>query len=460
MKRTLQRFLNHKNGFCTAMFFCFMLVQFIVLRLGNQAGQGYLEVEQQEFVYFFLQCTVIVGWLLYVLIGVRIRNKKVYTALLATVTGLFALCAQMMLYAPANTPFYLALTGVTVLCLGVMLGTVYERLAAYIHTGAKAGYCIGIGYGAAVLLQYVLQLYLVFKPGLSLLLLISCAVLLLGFTAAPANEQSAREVTVQRVPPVPLVCSVLIAFALLMFSSYFNSLIHHLQIASGYTDFNVYTWPRLLLIPGMLLFGFLGEVKGGKFLPVCALCIAMIALLNSVLSAQSYHLNMCLYYISLAAAIAYYHLTFLRLAPRTKNPAVWAAMGRVSDSLMVMASFALGLSRLSFTAVMVMNIAALVICIVFMAVKGDFNLHFTGEQPVKMQIKPAADVFLDLQARYGITAAEMRVFRELVETEDKQEAVAAKLGISVSTLRHHITSIYKKTGVQTRAALYKLIQKS
>ena len=141
MKRTLQRFLNHKNGFCTAMFFCFMLVQFIVLRLGNQAGQGYLEVEQQEFVYFFLQCTVIVGWLLYVLIGVRIRNKKVYTALLATVTGLFALCAQMMLYAPANTPFYLALTGVTVLCLGVMLGTVYERLAAYIHTGAKAGYC-------------------------------------------------------------------------------------------------------------------------------------------------------------------------------------------------------------------------------------------------------------------------------------------------------------------------------
>ena len=36
------------------------------------------------------------------------------------------------------------------------------------------------------------------------------------------------------------------------------------------------------------------------------------------------------------------------------------------------------------------------------------------------------------------------------------DAIAASLNMSVNTLRHHITSIYKKTGVQTRSALCKL----
>ena len=49
----------------------------------------------------------------------------------------------------------------------------------------------------------------------------------------------------------------------------------------------------------------------------------MIALLNTVLlGKETYILNMCLYYVALTVVIAYYNLTFLWLAARTKRPAV------------------------------------------------------------------------------------------------------------------------------------------
>lgn len=69
---------------------------------------------------------------------------------------------------------------------------------------------------------------------------------------------------------------------------------------------------------------------------------------------------------------------------------------------------------------------------------------------------PAADPLETLAARCALTPAETRLLRELVRTEDKQEVLAARLGVSVSTLRHHTTAIYKKTGVGNRAGLVRL----
>ena len=71
--------------------------------------------------------------------------------------------------------------------------------------------------------------------------------------------------------------------------------------------------------------------------------------------------------------------------------------------------------------------------------------------------EPDADLFSAIGDSCRITPSEMKVLRELVTTDDKQDVIAARLNISVSTLRHHVTSIYKKTGVQTRSALCKLV---
>ena len=125
---------------------------------------------------------------------------------------------------------------------------------------------------------------------------------------------------------------------MLLFLQFYNSYIQHLQIISGYVEYNVYTWPRLVMIPCLLLFALLGDRREGRYVPLAALCIALAALLNAVLvgSAGAYRLNMCLFYAALAATVSYYNLVFWRLAPGPKRPALWAGMGRVIDSATVL----------------------------------------------------------------------------------------------------------------------------
>ena len=297
-----------------------------------------------------------------------------------------------------------------------------------------------------------MQLQWEIKPALAVLLVLSLAVigfLLLNHHRAqiflPQETQTASRST--------LLFSAVITLALLLFSAYYNSYIHHLQIASDYTDYNVYSLPRLIMIPTVILFGWIGDFKGGKLLPVCTLCVVSVALLNTALLAkETYLLNMCLYYIALTAVIAYYHLTFLRLAPYTKRPALWACMGRVLDSAVVILSFGFQFFRLSQTAVLVMDIVALAAVIILMALNGDFNLAFPAPEPER-EIIPKTDPFETICEQYHLTPGELRVFRELVLTEDKQAVIGDRLSIKLRTVQANVTSIYRKTGTNTRSGL-------
>ena len=49
------------------LFAAFMFAQFVILRMGNRAGSGFLPEPQQELVYFFLQIIVIGGFLAHAL---------------------------------------------------------------------------------------------------------------------------------------------------------------------------------------------------------------------------------------------------------------------------------------------------------------------------------------------------------------------------------------------------------
>ena len=49
------------------LFAAFMFAQFVILRMGNRAGSGYLPEPQQVLVYFFLQIIVIGGFLAHAL---------------------------------------------------------------------------------------------------------------------------------------------------------------------------------------------------------------------------------------------------------------------------------------------------------------------------------------------------------------------------------------------------------
>ncbi len=433
-----------------------MLIQFVSLRLANGAGRGYLTEAVQEKVYLFIQVAAILGFLAHALIRCKERDRTVSCPLTAVSAALCLAGTSIMLFCSPASLFYLVVTGISVTLVGFLGGSVYERLSMYMSSVRFAGLFIGIGYAAAVLLQFCLQLQWSLTPLLAFFMFVSFAVLailLLNEDRLPAADADKNKMPSSRSA---IALSIGITFALLIFTSYYNSYIHHLQIATGYTDYNVYSWPRLLMIPTVILFGSLGDIKGGRLLPICTLCISVTALLNTaLLGSDTYILNMCLYYVALTAVVAYYHVTFLHLAGNGRHRALTACTGRIIDSVVVIVSFGLNISTQSQFTVLLINVLALATAIIMMAFRGALNLSVQSV-PVSKE-DSAADPFPVIGEKYGITPSELKVLRELVTTDDKQVAIASRMNISVSTLRHHITSIYRKTGVQTRSALCKLL---
>lgn len=61
--------------------------------------------------------------------------------------------------------------------------------------------------------------------------------------------------------------------------------------------------------------------------------------------------------------------------------------------------------------------------------------------------------------RFGFTMAEVSVAFEILKG-DGREAVAARLGISVATVRTHLSHIFEKTGVRRQAELVRLLMRS
>ena len=457
MKNLLSQVRNSQRFNLLALFFPFMYAQLVLLRAGNAAGRGYLSDARQELVYGFLQAAVILGFLLHAGFRPRPASGRARDAVSLCALGLCAAGGLTLLFLSPASLFCLIVTGVTVFLLGWVGGAVYLRLSVLFRSAKHAGLQLGGAYAAAVALQFVTQLRWNVLPAVAVCLLSAFACLAVCLTGSSLPETAAPGPAKPPVSRSRLFSVTAITAALLLFTVYYTGYIHHLQIASGYGAYNVYSWPRLLMIPVVLLFGRLGEIRDGRLLPVGTLCVALAAFLNTVLAGrETYLLNMCLYYVALAGAVTYYHVVFLRLAPQTKRPALWACMGRLTDSAVVVFSLTCRFSRLPQAAVLAVDVSLLALVIVLMAYSGDLSPKPSAPPAPPPALPVRADPFPILQARFGITPAEMNVLRELVLTEDKQEVIAARLNISVSTMRHHITSIYRKTDVQSRAGLCKL----
>lgn len=495
----------------TCLFGSFVFLQFTVLGLANHAGEGYLSTGQRDLVYYALQVFVILGFVLHSLYAhacdknqkvSEIRNGIAYAAF-----GLFFACVAVMLFTGAGSLLYVIVSMMAALCVGMVGGAAHLRMSAETIGGAEVAKCMGFGSAAAVVLQYLLQIRQGITPLLPVFML--AAFLFLGCLLFGKDPESVSERVkeAEHTPPRKIVLSVLITAVFLLFACFYNEYIHHLQIQSGYTVYNVYSWPRLMLVPGYLLFVFIGDRKNGKYVPVTSLCIMLIALMNVALieSPESQELNMCLFYFAIAAFTSYYLLTFWRLAPGTKHPALWAPFGRILDSGMVLLTGAIHLSSLPTAVILGVDIAGVALVILLMALSGNFNLiaekpaEIQAEAPVgysaEMLRKDTAEITTaespalpdkkppiaeDMPAlsenpasesvqprnpeetlemmrdHYDLSQREMEVLKELVLTEDKQTVISERLSVKVRTVQHHVTQIYRKTGVTTRAGLMDL----
>ncbi len=443
--------------YLTCLFGAFVFLQFTVLGLANHAGEGYLATEQRSMVYYALQVFVIGGFLLYSLYyrlsaGGRGRNAAMYGAF-----GAFLACVAAMLVAGHDSLGYVAVSMAAALCIGGIGGAIHIRMSLATVTGASVARCMGIGSAVAVVLQYLLQIQ--WGPTLPLpaFMLAGVVVLFLLAREAPAEELEAGEAEGAKPKPTPpkrIVVTILIAAAFILFTCFYNEHIHHLMIQSDYASYSAYSWPRLMLVPGYLLFAAIGDRRGGRYVPIASLCIMLVALLNVVLAGEqgAYWLTMCLFYLAIAAFTSYYLLTFWRLAPGMRNPALWAPFGRMLDSAMVLLAGAVNLSAFPAPVILGLDVAGVALVIVLMALGGDFNLAETPRESERPVLSLEERTRL-LATECGLTDRESEVLEALVLTDKQNQQIADDLFISRRQLQRHVSSIYGKTGATNRAAL-------
>ena len=448
-----------KKNISSVLFGSFMFLQLALLGLGNHAGEGWLSDSRRELVYYVLQVLVIAGFIGYAVLEHYLKGTRLRRSVGAAVMTVLSAGSLIMALAEKSTLFYVSATFAVMPFLGFLGGAVYHRMSLETAAGIRTARRMGIGCAAAVAMQYVLQIQWGETAVLPVFMLAAVALM----TAALSDEtEAASPQTVDATPDRSLMFACIAAAAFLLFTGFYNGYIHHLQIQTGYSEYNVYSWPRLILIPCYLLFAFIGDKRRGKLVPAVSLCISLAALLNSVLtgSAGAYWLNMCLFYCAIAAAVSYYDLAFWRLAPGTRHPALWASVGRVLDSVMVLVCAGCQISKLDGEVVLAVNIICLAVLILLMTVSGAFNLSDLTEQQIAPSLLSPESTLEIIRKQFSLTPRETDVLRELVLTEDKQAAISERLSISVKMLQKYVTSIYKKTGAETRSGLSELYHKT
>ena len=433
-----------------ALFAAYSFLYTAVLREAHQAASLASADEA-----FFLSCgnysAIVLGFLTFPLLCRLTNERRAQIAPLWIAGAGFAAGAACLLTdLPASFPLVAPLT---LLCMGFVGGGVFCRFATVMSDSRRLGTATGCGFALANALQYLFQTITDSSVLLALALLGAFGVLVWSFRALqgePAETQC---------PSVPLrepLRISLITVCLLSLLCFFDAQVLQVTLRSGgEAAAPTYSWPRLLMIPTYVLFGWLGDWRKGKFLPIATLVAGLPALLTPLLTTD-FTLNLSLFSLSAGAVFSYFTVSFWRLAPRTGRCALWAVMPRVLDGVVTVALELGGLAALPVPVVVAVDLALLAAVIVAMALGGDLHLSPVPAPEAPPQPPDEAELFARMSQRYSVSKREADVLRALVLTDHTQQEIADELKISVSTVQHHVTSLYRKTGADNRAGLHRL----
>ncbi len=457
---------KYKITFLSGFFAVYMFEYMVTLTFIDQRGAGVIAPSWQLTLHYIDYVLVAVGFAFFALLRKIFRDEKARLRLLVE-TNLVYFVSILALYFVRDAFVYFALAMLASLLLGVLGGMVYFCMSQALCQTVYIGRAMAAGASMAVVVQYVLQEYLDILLNIPVVLALGFSATLwlavnkpwawLGEDCLPYEKRSPeaeKEVRKQ------LFILSLTVIALSLIGTFYDTQMMRMNVQTNYQEFNYYSWPRLFLIAGFCLIGFIGDIQKQKYVPIVTLCVAMFGVFNPILlgELEDYHFNMCLYYICLGANVAYFNLMFWNIAQKTRLPELWAGMGRVVSGLADCVLAAVRIADLPLNWVIGIDILMFVVLVISLAAGGYLLIGNTaGKTQAASAGKPemTPQQRLELYARRsGLTPRETEVLEMLLTTEDGVQEIADNLHISRRMLQRYIASIYEKTETNTRIGLY------
>ncbi len=436
-----------------------------------------------------------------------LRSRRMIM-LFSNIVYIAGMTALMGLFSPVSVPGYLLSSMISLLSLGFLGGAVYYYFAMGLVNHPYLGRLSGIGGAAAFLIQISVQYLIPAKTAMLVLLCIGFA-----FTAYVTLFSKDRfdwmfdeplEYAREGDPELPDIRVITTGVTAMVLLYMICALTDPIFISMNFAgEMTIYEWPRLLGAAGYLISGFLSDLGHRKWLPLSALCTAILCIPLPFMLKEGYTIPAtCLYYVIVVSQINFLNIFFWDLAPKTKRPQLMAGMSRViSCACVTMLPLFSNIPVIAIIMIEVVLYATVILLMVFGGFlpqihdKNAFasanravhdvkaidkppgkapsisdelpenNAEASAGQPIKDKFNPDerpvnnADfqddsVFLDEFAKlHGLTPREKDFLVLLLKSDDGVQVIALNMNLSTRTVYRHIKNIYEKTGTETRYSL-------
>ena len=449
-----------KTIFYSVLFTVFLLTYMVTLSITDEYVKG-LSTSAPFLLHYTPGLTRIVGFVSFWLSRRFISEESARKLTLLTALVLFLISSALLITGSNNS---VSLTALFILSLSIghLGGLIYYCMSIAFETGNSKGRMIGASCAASVLLQFIftqsssnaVQLIIA-----SVLFILICYMLIrtpadfvledpLPYSDDTGNFKKLVHIQLLTIAVIVLICSLIacrtdIAFLSMSFDG----------------SINIYSYPRLAMIPGYLLMGYVSDLKNRKFFGITFVCSILLSAVLVLMPFQTggYVFFLSIYYFFISVYIFFYTYSFVSIAPRTTRPELWASLGRpLSDICVAPISFIMlkiGDETLNSSPIyyaLYYFILLIILYIIISVVRIDPNLS-----PTESMIGNKSRTLDEWLSSYSLTPRENDVAHILIETELPIKAIAAELKISERSVYRYASSIYEKTGIDNRAGLVK-----
>lgn len=213
---------------------------------------------------------------------------------------------------------------------------------------------------------------------------------------------------------------------------------------------NVYGIPRLFYIVGILIAGFIADKENGKYLGITTMICVLISICGiPLLKFEPFYIaNSSLIFLSSGFYVMYLTVKFINIAPYTKNPTLWAGMGRIVRSLTIsIVVIPADILFKKYGADILIIISIIFSAILIITLYKELVITLYKEQELSIE---------DFINKFNFTPKEKEVCKLILKENKKTKEISQTLYISERSVQRHLTSIYQKTNTSSRSELYKL----
>ena len=239
---------------------------------------------------------------------------------------------------------------------------------------------------------------------------------------------------------------------------------------------NVYGIPRIFYIIGILIAGCIADKKNGKYLSIVTIFWAFIASCGILFfkNERMYMPNVALIFLLGGFYVMYLTIKFIKIAPYTRTPKLWAGMGRIVRSIttsivVIPSNVILQLYGTDYLIIISIIFSTILLITLYKELSDIYVKEYATnmeeiknkmENEIEQKIKERKSIDIDeFINKYKFTQKEKEVCMLILKENKKTKEISENLYISERSVQRHLTNIYRKTNTSSRNELYNLFYK-